>query len=455
MVTSRRRSGAVALLCAALLGSAMPVAAQRAAAPQRITYAEALALALRQNITLQQAQNAVASSEATVRQLRMVFLPTLNANVNTSQNVGLVFNQIEGRLVDQQVQAMNAGISSNYVLFNGRQNSNNVRQARYTAAATGSDLARARQTVAFTVASNFLSLITLQEQLAVQEANLKAQRALAEQVTTLVTAGKRSIADQYSQNAIVASAQVALVAARRSVDLAKVDLVQTLRLDPGADYEFVTPAVDSAGTAPTIALADLLARALQSRPELRAGAARIDAANAAIRSAGGTRWPVLSLNLGLNTAYTSLTPTSFSTQLGNRRNGSLGLGFSVPIFDRGSASIATQQANIQLENVRLADERQRQTVTLEVRRAVLDYESAREQLNAARAQSESADLAASAVAERYRVGAATLVELTVAQAAQVAAANALVTARYNLVFQRSLLSYYTGELEPATTTIGG
>jgi len=39
-------------------------------------------------------------------------------------------------------------------------------------------------------------------------------------------------------------------------------------------------------------------------------------------------------------------------------------------------------------------------------------------------------------------------EVTQSRAAQVEAASALVSARYNLVFKRALMSYYTGELQP-------
>ena len=99
--------------------------------------------------------------------------------------------------------------------------------------------------------------------------------------------------------------------------------------------------------------------------------------------------------------------------------------------------------------------KQPQTVALEVRRAFLDYQSALDQLSAARAQQRSADLALSATQERYRVGAATLTEVSVARAAQVSAASSLVNARYTLIFQQSLMSYYTGQLGPASLTFGG
>lgn len=422
---------------------------------QRIAFGDAVRIALRQNITLKQAENSRALSEASVSQQRMQFLPNLSFSTNTSENIGRNFNQTEGRIVDQSSQSLSTGLSSSMTIFNGFQNLSALRQARFSEVASSADLARARQTVVFTVASNYLSLVTLQEQQVVQEQNLAAQMALETQIDRMVKAGSRSIADLYQQQAAVANARSTVVTAKRSVELAKVDLIQTLQLDAGARYEFVAPEIDSASSAPAFALDELLSRATSARTDLRAVSSRVDAAAEALRSAGATRWPTVALSVGLNSAYSSLTNTSVAAQLDQRRAGSVGISMSIPLFDRGAASIASQQASIQADNAKLARDRQRQTVALEVRRAFLDYESAVEQLNATRAQQRAADLALTATQERYRVGAATLVELTQARAAQVSAASSLVNARYNLVFQQSLMSYYTGELNPENVRFGG
>jgi outer membrane protein len=75
-------------------------------------------------------------------------------------------------------------------------------------------------------------------------------------------------------------------------------------------------------------------------------------------------------------------------------------------------------------------------------------------LVAAQAQEKAAQLAVQTTEQRYRVGAATLVELTQARTAQVQAASAMVSARYTLVFRQTLMSYYTGSLQPAQITLG-
>jgi outer membrane protein len=458
MIAIRRRAAVVRWVVAGGLcfAYAASLAAQApAVATKRVAFSDAVRIALQQNITLQQAQNAKALTAVTVQQQRNQFLPNVSLSTSTSGNVGQSFNQTAGSLVNQTSQTLNAGVTSGVTLFNGFQNFSLLRQARLSESASSSDLARARQTVVFTVASNFLSLVTLQEQQSVQEQNLAAQQDQLKQVQLFVKAGRNSIADQYVQEAAVATSQSTVVSAKRSVELAKVDLIQTLQLDPTQTYEFVSPTIDSTRTAPTFTLDRLLSSALTERADLAAAKTRVDVADEALKSSSSTRWPSIALNVGYNTAYTSLTDASFSSQLNQRKGGSVGVSLSVPLFDRGASKVVSQQATISVANARLANAQQRQTVALEVRRAFLDYQSAVDQLSAARAQQRSADLALSATQERYRVGAATLTEVSVARAAQVSAASALVNARYTLIFQQSLMSYYTGQLDPGAVSFGG
>ncbi len=45
-------------------------------------------------------------------------------------------------------------------------------------------------------------------------------------------------------------------------------------------------------------------------------------------------------------------------------------------------------------------------------------------------------------------------ELSVVRSAQVTAGSALVNARFNLIFEQSLMSFYTGTLDPARVSFG-
>jgi outer membrane protein len=173
-----------------------------------------------------------------------------------------------------------------------------------------------------------------------------------------------------------------------------------------------------------------------------------------VKAAKGSRYPALSLSAGYNSAYNSATDLAFADQLNQRRGGSVSLGVSIPLFDRGNTDLSTQRAQLSEDNARLDLKNRQQQIGLEVRRAYLDYQAATQQLEAAEAQLRAAALSLQTSLQRYNVGAATLLEVTQARSTQLQAASALVTARYGLLFQRTLIGYYVGDLNPRSVTIG-
>ncbi|MEP7001043.1 MAG: TolC family protein [bacterium] len=424
-----------------------------ASVPDTITFADAVNIALRQNTTLKASENALSLSSTVVSSRREAFLPTLQLTSTGGQTLGRSFNQSEGVVVNQMTQTLGTGISSSVTLFDGFQNVAALKQAKLNEAASTNELTRAKQTTVFTVASNFLGLITGQEQLRVQRENLAALEAQEAQIQKLVSAGVRSISDLYQQQATTASARSAVVAAGRDVELAKISVIQTLRLDPRKSYQFASPVITPTTTALSTSLDELLDRAFERRADLASDESKLSAASEGVRGASGGKLPTVSMNVGYNTAYSSATDLSLSSQFNQRRGGSVSLGVSLPLFDRGASGIAIQQARIQEENARLSLENQKQIIALEVRRAYLDFETARQQLTTAQAQQKAADLSVSTTQQRYQLGSSTLLELTQARALQLQAASAVVSAQYTLVFQRALISYYTGELDPSSVSL--
>jgi outer membrane protein len=302
----------------------------------------------------------------------------------------------------------------------------------------------------YTVATNYLTLATAEGQLAVKKQDLAAQEVQEQQLQTQVKAGARSISDLYQQQATTASARASVVAAEQEVELARIALIQTLQLDPRGSYDFVAPTVgDVSGSVPKYDLDSLLARAFASRTDLAAEQTRVEAAAVGTKAAAASRLPTVSLSTSYSASYNSAAVAALGSQLDQNRGGSMSVGVSFPIFDRGATSTAVQQAKIQEDNARLQLANQKQSVALDVRRAYLALETSRQQLAVAVAQQKAADLAVSTTQARYQVGTSSLLELTQARASQLQAATAVVSARNALAFQNALMPYYTGELDPA------
>ncbi|HXD48899.1 MAG TPA: TolC family protein [Gemmatimonadaceae bacterium] len=446
------------LLVAALAAGALrPLPAQQAPSPpagQPITFDDAIAIALKQNIAVRQAANAADLSDATVKQQKLQLLPDLRLSVSGADNVGRNFSQSDGAIVNQQTQSLSSGLSTSLTLFDGGRTRSSINAAEATSDASDKDLTRAKQTAVFTVASDYVTLANQQEQLRVQQENLTAQQAQEKLIKQLVDAGTRPVSDLYQQQATVASAQLAVTQANTNVELAKVDLIQALQLDPAGTYDFVAPKVAVTDTSRTYSLDSLMATAYASRADLGAEAARVDASQQSVKAAAASKLPSISVTGSYSSAYSSAADLGIADQLNQRRGGSIGLGISIPIFDRGAASIAEQRAQIDADNEKLALDNEKQTIALEVRRAYLGQQSAKDQLTAAQAQLDAATQAVSMTQARYQAGAATLVEVTQARAQYVQAASAAATAKNNLVLQQAAMQYYTGQLDPEHASLG-
>jgi outer membrane protein len=443
----------VALLAAPTASAQSVAAATTVAAPSAkpIDLQAAIGIALQQNVAVQQSENAVASDAAVVSSRKSALLPSLSLNTSTAQSLGRSTSALG---TSASTQSMNAGVSSSFVLFDGLRNVNELRQARLDVNASTSDLTRTRQTVVFTVASNYLTLATAQGLASVQRENLAALEAEEAQLQKLVKAGARSISDLYQQQANTESARASLVAADRDVELAKIAVIQTLQLDPRGTYDFVAPQIaDASVAAKHYDLDSLLSRAFSSRADLAAEQTRVDASALGTKAAQASRLPTVSVSTSYNASYTSTGALTLADQLSQNRGGSVSVGVSVPIFDRGTTTAAVQQARLQEDNARLALANQRQAIALDVRRAYLTLESTRQQLTVALAQQKAADLAVSTTKARYAVGTSTLLELTQARASQLQAATSVVNARNAMAFQDALMPYYTGELDPTAAVL--
>ena len=278
-----------------------------------------------------------------------------------------------------------------------------------------------------------------------------ARAAILVAVTTSALAADPHV---LGAQAAVASTRLALANAQHATELAKVDLIQELLLDPRGDYTFTPPTPrDTTAAIPTFNMDSLIKVALVQRADVRAELFRVDAAKRDVQVAEGGRLPVVQATGGYNSGFSTTGDGTFASQIDARRGGSVGIGVSIPILDRGAVSIARQRAQIALANETLALRDVEESVALDVRRAFLDFQNAQEQLTESNAQQRAAALALEAAQARYRVGDATFVEVTVARATLIQAQSAAVNARSNVALQQALMSYYTGTLGQANARI--
>ena len=451
---------ALCLVCLGLFlfaAAALPAQAQETPTQtdvRQITFNEAVRIALEQNVALRQSANSVEAQSINVSDSRAAFLPNLFLSTQSSQNYGRSIDPTTNDFGSEVYESFTTNASSGINIFNGFGDVARLKQNRLYLDAADTQYERQEQQVVFDVMDRYLNLLTRQEQVNIQEEALAAQQQTLTQIEELVRVGVQPISDQYQQQAQVASTELALLNAQRDAQLAEVALIQVLQLDPFGAYEFTAPSVEDLPlTEENYDLGNLLQNAFERRSDLQAQLFTISAAREGLRVARSGYFPSIGLNVGYGTRWSN-NPGQFATppffdQLDQQRGGSVGIGLSLPIFDRLQTRNNVQRAQVQYENAELDLQALRQNVALEVRQSYLNYLTAEKTLDVTEKQLQAADLALEAAQERYNVGAGTIVELTDAQATQVRAASERVQARYDFLFQKRLIDYYLGVLDPA------
>jgi outer membrane protein len=218
----------------------------------------------------------------------------------------------------------------------------------------------------------------------------------------------------------------------------------------------LAPPLESLETAlvaqpPEMVQGDALAR----RADLLAREKQLEASREQLTEAQAGYWPTLDLATSINSDYSSLSQrTGFSDQfLDDNPSAAIGLTLSIPIFDRQQTRHQVAQARIRQDDARLSLLQQQLQAETELGQALQDFGTAQKLIGVTAARLTASRQALDAVEERYRVGAATLVELTQARAQFVQAGYDRVKARYGLIKQGAAVAYYQGSRERMQTLL--
>jgi outer membrane protein TolC len=186
--------------------------------------------------------------------------------------------------------------------------------------------------------------------------------------------------------------------------------------------------------------AALIRRALEARPELSELRARLEAATAAIEVAKSGGRPALVFSGGPN----------YGNSVGGTSTGSAAAGWSVtlaatvPLFDGGVTAQRVREAELRVEQLRVGEAQLRQAIELDIRRALLTYGSAAEELATADKTVEQAEEGLRIANVRFAAGVSTNLEVILAQAAQSQAAGNRIQALFNVNVARAQLERAAG-----------
>ncbi len=449
-----------------------------------LTLPEAVAIAIKNNLLVNQADITAQGFRINVDQSWEYLLPTFSANGGQNLNFGRTLVTTNNSYASTQFNSGSATINGGLVLFHGLEYQNNIRQQRYGYEASKMDLQAQKDNITLTVLIDYMAVLSNRDQL-----NLAYEQARVDSITLI------RLTEQAKEGALApvsnltdlqgqyAGDQVNIAGAINSLEQSKVALFALLNVPYNRDVEYQNTVTATDITQYPATSDTIFQHALEIIPTIKSAQLKVFEFQKALAVARGAYYPTLSFNGSVSTNWTNAPATTFvqtstsivkstsaftdpngnnpiyesqangyntspnfSNQFKNDRGESFGLNLSIPILNGFQSRNAVRQAKLNLKNYQLQNTNARYVLQQTI-------ESSFQNMIAAYKQYKFYITQAAAYEESFRVTNIRFTQGVIASDVYILAKGNsdraevnLALAKYVYLFRTKVLDYYQGKL---------
>jgi outer membrane protein len=409
-------------------------------------YKTAIQIGLEQHPLVKKSQESALAADALMQQAKARYYPQIDAYaIQTGGNVRPLsaFN-IAGAQNKPTSYIQNAGMIADQLIYDFGQTAHTVLAERANQAAAEKNIFTHKALVILTVQQAYLDCLRQKRLVQVAEQTVKERGVFRDHIALLYKKQLKSKLDLDLISVELRNAEVLLVQAKNNLRASFAALNNAMGVRGPDDYtlEDVPVTLSSIDT-----LESLTQTGLSQRPELLGSADRIRSAEERLKSAQSLYLPTISASSMGGVIHFSdapvnqdpgATPGYTQTWWGAAAT------LSVPLFtgflvENRVAEARQQKYKEEQKKADLANQ-----VALEVTDAYLTLQTARQQTKVAEQEAAAARNALTLAGERYRLGLASIVDLTTATTALIAAEVQLADTNYALQASAVAVAYATG-----------
>ena len=416
------------------------------------TLQDCIDYAMQENISLQQSRLTAESAQVDIKTAKNALFPSLS--FSTSHNlINRPYQESSYTVSGTEILMANTntnysgsyGLNAQWELFNGGRNLKTIKQEELNSRIAGLDFETTANSIEENIAQVYVQILYASESVKVNENTLEVSKAQRDRGKELFEAGSISSADYAQLESQVSNDNYQLVTAITALEDYKLQLKQLLEMEGNVEMLLYIPELnDNDALARLPDKESVYASALQTRPEIESGKLNVSASELDIKIAKSSYYPSLSLSAGIGTSHTTGTDYTFSEQIKNGWNNSVGLTLSVPIFSRRQTKSAVEKAQIGLESTKLQLRETEKELYRTIENLWLDAWSAQQQYLAAAERVRSSRTSFDLVSEQFNLGMKNTVELLTEKNNLLSAEQELLQAKYMAILNIQLLKFYQG-----------
>jgi outer membrane protein len=404
----------------AAISAAVTVLACAAPGAARVyTMKECIDLALSNNTTLAQAREGLTGADADVLSSWSSVLPKVSGSVSTGKTLVVADGD------DTTGENASGSVSLSQTLFDGSTFAS-ISATRHGREAESLALEDTRRGIVFNTRQAYYELLKARALRDVQSEAVELAREQLRKTESLFELGSASRSDLLKAQVQVGQSELALISAQRVAETARASLCLTIGIGVTSDVQVEDP--PEAEWQDDIEAYDL-EDALKRRPDVQAAEEALLSAKRSLLAAKADRWPSLRFSMSYSRSQDSLG--DLFQDMGDDYSRSMSLSLSVPIFNglATKASIDRRKSTLRTYELSLHDVKQQAEYEIETTRLYLREQGERVQVSEKAVEQAEEDLRVSE--ERFRLRAASMLELIDARVAYSQARVDMVEARYD------------------------
>jgi outer membrane protein len=413
---------AITALIALCMASLAP--AQESRDASSLTLKQAVTIALEKNPERKAALADTKAAAADVKEARSFLLPHLAFSETATRGNDQVY-VFGGKLRQQRFTTADFSLNllntppplNNYSsrlgatwnLFDSFASWRGVNRAERGKDAAEHQLERADQEVVFGVVNAYEGVLLAKKEQAVAEQATKTAQAIFDRSKARVESGVAVESDLLNAQVRLAARKQELIRAQNNLSLARAELARAMGISTDKETEPAETLVER--SLPEKSLHELEKKALESRPDLK----RIQSEEAAQQQSVAIAKSSFGPRVNAFADWEADNPTFVSGGGGN--NWMAGIEVRMDLFQGGARRAKLQHEQAIQEKVGALKEAARDAIRLEVRRAYYDLDTARQQVEVAKAAIAQAQESLRITQNRYESGVSTITDLLSAEEA--------------------------------------
>ena len=401
--------------------------------------------ALKNNISLKQSELNIELNKNEYFQSKMELLPSVNISNSFNNNRGRYINPFTNEFDEEVSSSLNLSYNSNFSLFNGFKNINQIKKAANESLKSIYDLESAQNDLISSIALSYLQILFNEELFQTSESQLDLTKNQENRIKTLVEAGSIARGELLNIQSQLASEEQQLIQAENQLNLSKLQLAQLLELDQYENLNVLKLDIK----VPIFKIQNNIntdyAIALNTQSSIKSSELQINSAIYDLKIAKANYLPNLSIGYRISTLYLDNVNDmfTFNEQLENNQQSAIYLSLNIPIFNKWSVRNSVAQSKIQIENSQLNAQQAKNQLRKNMEQAYADQLAAYKKYQATQKAVIAFKEAFIYINERYELGMVNSYEFNESKNKLITAESDELRAKYDLIFKVKLYEFYT------------